>query len=490
VPAGEEVLTMPIQKIEDRIEADFELTAAARLLSGEHGDVYGRREAERAMASSPRASWLYKVRRIQCAVTAANALQDATVPAADLWVPWLRVCSGADRRHEAVFPHWRAIEECLLDSVFAVEKSRDADEIRRWLVPLPVEQRRELIRDENGESCDYLVACVCLAQEEDHRDVGDLATAWTAVWIADALVEKHRRLLRVDESTARKLVPSILTDLLVLAWARLANVLRIRGELQEAHSVMRNALVVAQEVELSPYVEAELASLHASLLKDEGLDLAMAEERIEHAIEVFATFDQHLAARAGLKLAEIQRQQGKADYLARLRQAIDDLDAYRDSDLVEAARNNLLYYLAKEDKLDEAIDLRYELARPNNSAHRASRLCAEGYLDLKLKCLDAAARWLPESAQRFTELHRPGDAMIALLYLAAVCATRGDLRETRDHLTTGRHFARSGGYCVADAIDGLLDGMDSADDLPSKILDVASQAEGCLDPREPVEAEV
>jgi len=469
---------------------DYELTFAARLLSTEHGDVVGRHEAERAMAGSAQAPWLYEVRRAQCAVTVKRSLDDGTIPTADLWVPWRRVCAAAQRDHEAAFADWRDVEESLADAAFSIGTWRGAVEAFHRLLPVPDEERQELIRDENGEHCDYLLACVCLAVETRNRDTGDLVATRMAVGIAENLLEKYRRSLLADEATPDKLVPSILTDLLVLAWARLANVHRILGELAEAHRALRNALVLNEEVELSPYVEAELASLHASLLKDEGLDLDLAEQRIRHAVEVFASFDPHEAARARIKLAAIQRLQGNDAYVATLRQAIDGLDAHRAPGLVEAARNNLFLYLVKENRLTEALDLRHELPRPADAAHRASRLCAEGYLDVKLKNLDSAQRLLSNSAERFTGLHRLGDAMIALLFLAAVRALKDDRRETRDHLATARHFARSCGYSVADAIDRLLDETAAADDLASQILDVASQAEECLGRRRPAEVAV
>jgi hypothetical protein len=137
--------------------------------------------------------------------------------------------------------------------------------------------------------------------EEVHRPLGGdegLRSAWLAVRIADGLLDRHRpRESEPREPGRQKLPASVLTDLLALAWARFANALRIVGEIPSANDAMRNARTVADAFELNPWVEAEIASLHASLLKDEGLDLELAEKKADEAVALFRTFDAHLAAR-------------------------------------------------------------------------------------------------------------------------------------------------------------------------------------------------
>jgi hypothetical protein len=98
---------------------------------------------------------------------------------------------------------------------------------------------------------------------------------------------------------------------------------------------MRNALALGQSFELGLWVEAEVASLHASLLKDEELDLELAEKRADKAIALFGTFDSHLAARTRIKKAAIQRLRGDDTYFATFWEAIEPLDAYRDPESAE-----------------------------------------------------------------------------------------------------------------------------------------------------------
>ena len=65
------------------------------------------------------------------------------------------------------------------------------------------------------DDCDYLVAWVCLVAEEVHRPPGGdegLRSAWLAVRIADALLDRHRREEPASEP-GRKLAASVLTDL-------------------------------------------------------------------------------------------------------------------------------------------------------------------------------------------------------------------------------------------------------------------------------------
>ncbi len=52
-----------------------EIQKTARLLSRETGDVRARRAAERLLAKSPDALWLYRVRALQCAAATARTLR-------------------------------------------------------------------------------------------------------------------------------------------------------------------------------------------------------------------------------------------------------------------------------------------------------------------------------------------------------------------------------------------------------------------------------
>ena len=210
---------------------------------------------------------------------------------------------------------------------------------------------------------------------------------------------------------------------------------------------MAKALLIEDQVELDAFAGGEVASLHASLLRDEGLELALAEERVDRAVDLFETFDRHLAARTLLLKASIQRLQGNQGYFRTFERVIEGLDAYRDPAAVEDTYNNLLYYLVKERRVAEASRRRYLLPRPTRPIQQARLLGVEGCIELALGHVDQAEGLLEESAKRFTILNRLGDAKVALLYLASVRVFQGDSRGARDHLTTASHIASSCGLC-------------------------------------------
>jgi hypothetical protein len=104
-----------------------EIQEAARILSRENGDARGRRGAERMMAKSVAALWLYRLRELQCAVTTTVALRDGKVPKADLRLAW-------QRSRTRTFAEWKEIEESLADPVFSLEQCQDADKLRQDLL--------------------------------------------------------------------------------------------------------------------------------------------------------------------------------------------------------------------------------------------------------------------------------------------------------------------------------------------------------------------
>jgi hypothetical protein len=164
------------------------------------------------------------------------------------------------------------------------------------------------------------------------------------------------------------------------------------------------------------------------------------------------------------------------------RQAIEQLDARRDGDAVELAYNNFLFYLVKAGHVAEALRRCSVLPRPRQERYLANRLSVEGCIHLALGHLQIAGEWLEESADLFTKLGKPGDAMIAILYLASVRAMSGDHHGARDHLAAAESIGHSGGYSVALSLQRLVRYADQATDLPLEIMNVAFEAGGCLGP--------
>jgi hypothetical protein len=452
-----------------------EIDEAARLLSREQGDVRTRRATERLMMRTPSATWLYRVRFVQCVATTASVLQGGQVPKTDLWVPWLNV-----RDPEVPLAEWKKVEESLVDPVVALERWWDVGKLWQDMVLAPQEARQAWILEE--EVCDALLVHFCLAVEECHRSLGGeegVESAELAVWIADNLLDRHRH---ARPSMTARLGASVLTDLLALAWARLANAYRILGRIPAANGAMSNALLIEWTVELAPWVAGEVASLHASLLKDEGLDLKLAEKRVDHAIAVFKTFDPHLAARMRVLKAEIERLHENDAYLSTLRQAAKHLDPYRDTCTAEVATTNVLFYLVREGRIRRAALSRYTLSWPTLPAQLARRLCVEGCIELALGRPDLAEVLLADSARRYTKLTRLGDAMVALLYLATACLLSEQPQRTRDHLAAALHFAQTGDYPAAGMIGELLESLETNPDHAARIQEIAYEAGGCLGP--------
>jgi hypothetical protein len=276
-----------------------------------------------------------------------------------------------------------------------------------------------------------------------------------------------------------------LSDLLVLGPARIANVQRIHGGIWLAKSAMRKALAVAETVQMGPYVEAELANLNASVLKDEGMELLHAERESDHAIEVFAKFDSHLAARAMVTKAACQRLQEKAAYMVTFEQAIEGLDGPRDFAAVETVHNIFLYYLVKEGRIDDAARNAKILPWPTLPAYQASRAQVEGCISFARKNFDDAEIQLTDSVQRFSENERLGDAEIPLLYRAGVHSKKKSFQAMRLDLEAAERIARSCGFIEAVAIRRLIKEIDRIEDLTTQILEIAFEAGGCLGPLTP-----
>jgi tetratricopeptide (TPR) repeat protein len=454
-----------------------DLADAARLLSRDHADARSRRHAENLLATTHDAVWLYRVREIQFAATIAQTLRTRPEDAADLWMPWLDV-----RRPDVSLDEWRAFDERLVDAAVAVDRWWDAGSVFQDLLAAPEEAREDMIRElchENlrheNASCDVVLVTFCLAVEEQQRTLGGedgVRAARLAVQVADVLQERSPLPLKA----------SVLTDRLVLACGRLANAHRVLGRIREANEAMNRARLFAGLFEPAPWVAAEVASLHASLLTDEGLDLELAEKRADQAIRIYETFDVHMAAKTRVKKAAIQRLRGNRSYVSMYLQAIKSLDLCRAPGYADGASNSALYYLVKDGRVREATRCRYQLRWPSSPVEHARRLSVEGCIELAIGRPDLAKFLLAKSSQRFTKLLRPGDAMVALLYLAVACYRLGDNRSARDQLATAFHLSQACGYAATQDIGRLLANLETEADLDSKMLRLAFEAGGCLSP--------
>jgi hypothetical protein len=425
---------------------------------------------------------LFRLREIQCAVNAAAELERNGTARGELWARWLAVRARSGGDGEVTPAQWQAVEQQLPDAPAALARWRDADEKRRRLREMTADERGRVIADEGSEFRCYLVARACLDAERRHRGAGTrgIEETKTALAIAESLFGD----LVAGVEPPRRRAPSVGTDLLVLCRARLANAERIHGDIRVAHQAIERAFEIRERVRLGDYVEAELSSLYASVLKDEGLQLALAETHVDYAIGIFSTFDVHLAARARINKAAIRRLQAK-DYLNTLAEATHTMDDRRDPSILEAAETNLLFYTVKEGEFDLARLRRRSLPLPTDPAHRAFRIGVEGCIDLALGNVNNGKDLLFEARDRFIDLKRYRDAEIAALYLAEAYCTEGDMENACRLLRIASGYARSCGYPEAAAIEELVEKAGKIDRPVSRIRKIAYQAGGCLGPEEP-----
>jgi AraC-like DNA-binding protein len=454
----------------------------ALILSRKTGTARRRRAIERFLGESAAAPNLYRIREIQCAVTAAEQLDHGRMPRGELWAEWLKVRARTHGGGEARTADWKAIETQLTDATTALNRWREADARRRRLTRKTDNEKQRVLDDEGSEFRCYLVAKTCLDAERRHRGAGTqgIEETKTALAIAESLFGD----LVAGVEPPRRRAPSAGTDLLVLCRARLANAERIHGDIRVAHQAIGRAFEIRERVRLGDYVEAELSSLYASVLKDEGLQLALAETHVDYAIGIFSTFDVHLAARARIKKAAIRRLQAK-DYLNTLAEATHTMDDRRDPSILEAAETNLLFYTVKEGEFDLARLRRRSLPLPTDPAHRAFRIGVEGCIDLALGNVNNGKDLLFEARDRFIDLKRYRDAEIAALYLAEAYCTEGDMENACRLLRIASSYARSSGYPEAAAIEELVEKAGKIDRPVFRIRKIAYQAGGCLGPEEP-----
>jgi len=134
-----------------------------------------------------------------------------------------------------------------------------------------------------------------------------------------------------------------------------------------------------------------------------------------------------------------------------------------------------------EGKLEETQLQRQVLSWPTLPAQQARRAQMEGCIDLW--CQKDAAGMLTRSIEEFTDLGRPGDAEVGLIYRATFYCDQGDAGKMRSDLEAAACLAEAGGFAEAVALRKLLREMDEVSDLSERILRIAFEAGGCLGPR-------
>jgi hypothetical protein len=269
----------------------------------------------------------------------------------------------------------------------------------------------------------------------------------------------------------------------IFSRARLGNAMRIHSSIHLARGSMDQAVAIVESGRFEPYVKGEVSWLSAALLRDEGRDLPLSEERCEHAIQVFSSFDLHKAACVEVEKAETQRLLSTDSYIKTLVRGQKTLDRWRDQYSAQVAENNLLYYLVLEGYFAEARRQQVLLPRPTIECLLASRLCVDGCLDLAVGHVDSAESLFHACTERFTGLRRLSDAELPLLYIAICRDYRGDLNGRQRHLVAAAQIARTHGFAEASAIEQLIHDLADETNLAARILTVAVEAGGCLGPK-------
>lgn len=457
------------------IVEDWDAMEAAAAILARDNHAKGRREAERLMASCHAARRLYRIREIQCEVTAAMALERGELPGEEFWVPWLKVRAQGETWRDVSLEEWQVIEERLAPPEMALERWREADAERCRIL-----KGGEIETEGRSEGGDYLLARVCLnAEEYYHRGTpAGFKGTQLAVQIAERLFGSER----FSRHHVRRGRQSVLVDLLALAYARHANVLRYRGDIPEAKHVMEAYYELERGRSLSPLSAAQAATFHSHLLADEGSDLNEAESLIDLGIRLHSEFDIHQAAKAEMGKAMIQRLRKKDGYIRTLQRAVVNLDSQREAEMIEVAQNNYLYYLIREGDIDGAVRAQATMSPATVPLFKAIRLVTEGCLNLALGNLDLAEKEITRAVRDLGELERAAEIPYGFLYLAVIRIEREDVSGARLLLETASVIAHRLGLSEAVDIQSLVEHLESAEYCIKRAQSIAFQIGGCLGP--------
>ena len=460
------------------IVEDWEAMEAAAAILARDNHAKGRREAERLMASCHAARRLYRIREIQCEVTAAMALERGELPGEEFWVPWLKVRAQSETWRDVSLEEWQVIEERLAPPEMALERWREADAERCRIL-----KGGEIETEGRSEGGDYLLARVCLnAEEYYHRGTpAGFEDTQLAVQIAERLFGSER----FSRHHVRRGRQSVLVDLLALAYARHANALRYRDKLHEAKQTIEKIYELERGRGVGILPAAQASVFHAHILADEGACLDTAGLLVARGVRLHSEFDDHQAAKAKVGQAMIQLSRRNPDHLQILRGAFSGLDAQRERKMVEGAQNNYLYYLVREGSFEEAAKFHEDLPPATTPLIRTLRLATEGCFNMALGNLDLADKGLARAVGELVEMRRVGDTRYCILYLAAIRLEKFDFGGARMFLETAYTISQNLGCSEAGDIKKLIECLESADDCIERVETIAYQLGGCLGPERP-----
>ena len=439
-------------------------------------EKHARRARERIFLFTPFTREIFRVREFQCAVAVAQSLEENENPKEELWAKWLRVRAHRDESDRREIDEWWIVEARLTDAPLAVRRWRKADQKREQYLDMTGGEILQAARRESAGDL-YLLARNCLDVERNYHR-GDIKLALRecemALFFSEMLIDRMGLFQRAGREQMA------VRDLLAVSLARGANAKRIMGSIGEAKEIGGRAVAMRDKAPLGEYAEGEVLNLFSSILRDEGADLVLAETCMNEAELTFSRFDRHLAAYILNNKAELLRIQGRPGVLDCLEKAAAYIDACRDPFVAEAVANNWLYCVARHGDSTRLVQLRKDVPMPDAPAVRASRLCIEGCIEVLQQNWREAERFLLESMDQFLALNRPGDARIAMLYLAEVCINVDNKRAALKYLETAFGIAASCGYAEAPLINELIESNRVASKYCPSIRVIAYSAGGCL----------
>jgi len=372
---------------------------------------------------------------------------------------WLAMDRTAEQNKQlfhllAVCPHCREVGGWLLElhhanalpPVFgaidaALARSRaEAPQLLAALLPLDPEQRLAIVHADrrfvSWGLCELLVQRSCQTAPEHPAE---------ALHLADLAVHVADRISDSDLFEERWVY-----QLRSLAWAALANALRVQGDLTGAE----RGFDMADSWWKGGAAGTEDALGYEPILLDLKASLRVAQRRFPEAFtlldDAVALFlggehrDPHLAGRSLIKKAGAQIEQGDTESAIQALKTADGLiDPAREPRLLLCLRHNLADNLSKAGHHRDAAALLPELktlAATHGSAKDRVRLAwVEGRVATGLGNHAHARRLLTTVRQTFLAEGNPFDAALAALDLVIAYLEEGktaDVRELADEMVT------------------------------------------------------
>lgn len=219
-------------------------------------------------------------------------------------------------------------------------------------------------------------------------------------------------------------------DFQARAYAELGNAYRVQDQLENAVATLSQARALFERGTQDKALEARLLELEASLAADYR-QFGRASQKL---LTVFKFYhrqsDFHFAGRTLILMGLYSGYAGDLPKGVRLlKQGLDWVDVKRDPALAYAARHNQVTFLTDDENFREA-EKQLFLLRPlcKDAGGRLNLLrlrWEEGRIDLGLKRYSRAEALFKTLAPEFEAAHRPYDAAIISLHLAASLLGQG-----------------------------------------------------------------